>query len=49
MLSAIALTRVPGLITAGQRTTNGMRSDSSYMNRLSNNPWSPRKKPWSLV
>ncbi len=48
-LSAIASMRVPGLITAGQRTRNGIRSDSSYMNRLSNRPWSPRKKPWSLV
>ncbi len=26
-----------------------MRSDSSYMSRLSNQPWSPRKNPWSLV
>ena len=48
-LMAMRLARVPGLITPGQRTRNGMRIDSSYMNRLSNSPWSPRKKPWSLV
>ena len=36
---------VPGLIAAGQRTRNGIRIDSSYMNRLSNMPWSPRKNP----
>ena len=41
----MASTRVPGLITPGQRTRTGMRSDSSYMKRLSNMPWSPRKKP----
>ena len=40
---------VPGLIPAGQRTRNGIRNESSYMNRLSNSPCSPRKKPWSLV
>ena len=43
--NAIASLRDPALIDAGQRTRNGMRSDSSYMKRLSNMPWSPRKKP----
>ena len=43
--TAIALLRVPGLIAAGHRTRNGMRSASSYMKRLSNSPWSPRKNP----
>jgi len=36
--AAMASLRVPGLIAAGQRTRNGMRSDSSYMKRLSNRP-----------
>ncbi len=48
-LSPIASLRVPGRIPAGQRTRNGIRSDSSYISRLSNQPWSPRKNPWSLV
>jgi hypothetical protein len=33
----------------GRRISSGIRRDSSYMNRLSNQPWSPRKKPWSEV
>ena len=36
--SAIASLRVRGAMPAGQRTTNGMRIDSSYMKRLSNIP-----------
>ena len=47
--NAIARLLVPRLMPSGQRTRNGMRSDSSYMKRLSNMPWSPRKNPWSLV
>ena len=34
----------PGLVTPGQRTSRGMRYDSSYMNRLSNQPCSPKIK-----
>ena len=49
MFRAIASLLVPGLMPAGHRTRNGIRIDSSYMNRLSNSPWSPRKNPWSLV
>jgi len=45
ILRAIASLLVPGLIRAGQRARSGMRIDSSYMNRLSKRPWSPRKKP----
>ena len=39
----------PGLMTPGQRMMNGIFNDGSYMKRLSNRPWSPRKNPWSLV
>ena len=38
---------VPGLTTPGHRTSSGVRSDSSKIHRLSNQPCSPRKKPWS--
>ena len=44
-LRIIPLLTVSGLICAGQRIRNGMRSDSSYINRLSNILCSPRKKP----
>ena len=36
-----------GLTTPGQRTMSGMRKDSSYIQRLSNKPCSPRNQPWS--
>ena len=49
MFKAMAACVEPGLMTPGQRIRNGMRIDCSYMNRLSNQPWSPRKNPWSLV
>jgi hypothetical protein len=48
-LIAIASLVLPGLIVPGQRITNGILSDGSYMNRLSYIPLSPRKNPWSLV
>ena len=34
--------RLPGLITPGQRTSMGVRKDSSYIQRLSNQPCSPK-------
>ena len=33
---------LPGLVTPGQRTSNGVRNDSSKIQRLSNQPCSPR-------
>ena len=42
-----SLFSLPGFTTPGQRTMNGIRSDSSYIQRLSYQPRSPRKKPWS--
>ena len=38
-----------GLRHAGQRITKGIRKLSSYIHRLSYQPCSPRKKPWSDV
>ena len=38
---------LPGFVTPGQRMSSGVRSDSSKIQRLSNQPCSPRKKPWS--
>ncbi len=49
MLTTQSLLTVPGLTTPGYRIIQGTRIDCSYMNRLSNQPWSPMKNPWSPV
>ena len=38
----IAQFLVPGLISFGYLTNKGVRNDSSYINRLSNQPCSPK-------
>jgi hypothetical protein len=48
-LRVIAFETPPGLIFPGHRIRNGIRSDSSYINRLSKKLCSPRKNPWSEV
>ena len=46
---ALIVSALVGFVTPGQRTSSGDRTDSSKIHRLSNHPWSPRKKPWSDV
>ena len=43
------ISNLPGAISAGKRARNGIWNDSSYMKRLSYQPCSPRKNPWSDV
>ena len=38
-----------GAVRPGAWTSSGIVSDGSSISRLSNQPWSPRKKPWSDV
>ncbi len=39
--------RLAGRTARGYESTKGIRIDSSYMKRLSNQPWVAEKKPWS--